>query len=420
MAIAPYRNYPGMALKVGFAGTPLRNPRNSAPTWTDLSTRVMDVEYEIGWPNSNLDASPQVTMMSVTLLNQDRALDRLNTASAYYPNVLPLRPVVLDWIWSGTTYAGWTGIVDEWVPNVTMEGIATMEMVCFDRLGLVAQARIPPTPSEAAGDTPATRLARILTTKLGWSGLDYSYVGQQSQSYMAPTTWGQTALTHLDDCRTVEGGQSYLFMRPNGNVVLTGRNDIRTNARMNTQQVTFTSDSSTGLRFSEISFRDTREDLRNHAIASRENSTRSYVYQSTANQTAFFTHSTEWSGVPARNSGDVEAAASWRVYYLKSPRFRVEGATVQPLNPRNASHAIPKLLNMQVGDRTTIEWRPKGSAQQYNRSHWITGWRVRADPNARDWTVRVKFDPADDLYISGGVSEWGVVGSANSGFRLGV
>lgn len=419
MAIAQQGRFPGVKLRCSFTGNPLRNPRNSAPVWVDISTRIVTCDWEIGWPNGNLDATPQATIMSVLLSNQDRALDRLNTASVYYPNVTPLRPVTLDWIWGGTTYDAWTGVVDEWRPGITLDGVNTMEMICFDRLGLVAQAVIPAsTADEGAGELTSLRIARVLATKLGWNAADAFFSGTAAYGYMAPERWGRTALSHLADIQRVEGGQSYLYMRPDGNVIITGRNDIKTVTRMNTAQISFTSDSSTTARFSAITFRDTREDLRTQAVASRSGSTRSYVYTSTANSDTYFRHSTDLSGVPTRHSGDVEAHASWRVQYLKTPRFRVDQLRGEPL--RNGDHAFPKMLATRVGDRATIEWRPKGASAQYSRTHWITGWSGHVDWPGRSFTLDFKFDPADDLYAAGSVNDWGVVGSATSGFRLGV
>lgn len=429
---------PGMKFRVAMQDLTLaRNPRNVAGwsgSFVDLSTRVIEFDFEVGSVEEDIDMTPKPTAMTILLQNQDAALDRLNTASLYYPGLKALRHVTLDWIWNGTTYAAWTGAIDTVDYGWGMDRVNTVQITAFDRIGVTGQMNIPATISaynglpysEGAGDTSYERMNRVLVTKLGWNAADFgtAAAGSTQPPYgrCAATGWGGTALDHLVEAWRAEGGVARLYSMPNGDLRLTPRNNIRDLARSQATQYAFSTDAgSTSIRYTGITFKESRADLRNHAPGGAAATPDRYlVSESTTSIDLAGRHSTSKTDTPVQNSADAEADASWRVFYLSQSHFRVTSVS---FNPRRTTVAMSKLLGTLPGDKVDVEWRTRALAGQMKRNCWVKGYSVSCHyQDEPAINVTMHFDPADGVFGSTALlGGWGVANIlAPTGFRLGI
>lgn len=118
---------PILTFQVAFTGTKAGvtvpcNPNDPSitPNWTNLSDRLLAFHIKRGKQNE-LNES-QAGNNTFTLRNIDGALDPENTASPYYPNVLPFRQYRILLTAGGTTYTISTGFMDDWGQEWELHG----------------------------------------------------------------------------------------------------------------------------------------------------------------------------------------------------------------------------------------------------------------------------------------------------------
>src|SRR5436190_16878496 len=108
---------PQVVVEIAFTATPFQAA--SGITWVDVSSFVR-TSKDGGAPiairrgrQSELGRVEAGTL-SLMLDNRTRVFDPLNTSSAYYPNVIPMKRIRVSAIWSSTTYRLYTGYVEAW------------------------------------------------------------------------------------------------------------------------------------------------------------------------------------------------------------------------------------------------------------------------------------------------------------------
>src|SRR6476659_7270269 len=95
-------NWPTMAVEIEF----------TAGTWTDVTTRVWDIDavrgkqYELGQLSSGT--------LKLMMDNRDGALDPQNASSTYYPNVVLNKRVRVRATYSAVTKTLFTGFIERW------------------------------------------------------------------------------------------------------------------------------------------------------------------------------------------------------------------------------------------------------------------------------------------------------------------
>jgi hypothetical protein len=101
---SPNPNWPLLWCKVAFNINP-NDPAAGTPTWTDLTDRLLDFTVSRG-RQYELD-QVQAGEFTATLRDSDEQLNPANTASPFYPNVVPYRRLALAAMWPpGNTAAG--------------------------------------------------------------------------------------------------------------------------------------------------------------------------------------------------------------------------------------------------------------------------------------------------------------------------
>lgn len=101
---------PTVAVEVGFANAPLT--QLSAITWTDITQYVKSFSTHIGRQHEL--GRVEAGTCSIVIDNKDGRFDPTNTASPYWPNVIPMRRIRIRASWGATTYPVFCGFVDSW------------------------------------------------------------------------------------------------------------------------------------------------------------------------------------------------------------------------------------------------------------------------------------------------------------------
>ena len=115
--------YVGMSAKVEIAF--VANPYSSALVWTDVTSRVAKLKTTTG--RNYETGKNESSSVSLELRNNDGALNPMNTASPYYPYVLPFRPIRItaSTITTTTTAGGGPAYPGALYPGGTSPGATT-------------------------------------------------------------------------------------------------------------------------------------------------------------------------------------------------------------------------------------------------------------------------------------------------------
>lgn len=128
-------NWPTMTFEVCFNVDPF-DPSPPAAVWTNLTSRVVAWSHQTPSGRQYELARTEAAAIRVLLDNQDGALDAGNTASTFWPNVLPYRQFRIKATWSATTYSIVYGYVERW-PQTWDQHKAWVDAVVVDALALL-------------------------------------------------------------------------------------------------------------------------------------------------------------------------------------------------------------------------------------------------------------------------------------------
>jgi hypothetical protein len=117
------------------------NPLDALPTWTDVSADVLELSVNRG--RSDELGRFETGEMTVRLRNTDGDYEPTNTAGAYYPNVLPMRPIRARARYHGVYYPLFRGFIEEYGPTVVGSANAEISLDCTDAFGWLANITSP-------------------------------------------------------------------------------------------------------------------------------------------------------------------------------------------------------------------------------------------------------------------------------------
>jgi hypothetical protein len=184
--------------------------------YADLTSIVLSVNIRRG-RNRQLDQFNAGTAQ-VVFNNDSRVLDPLNTASIYYPFVLPRSPIII--YANGTPI--YTGFVEDWNLDYQNANQGRMVARCVDTFGTLANQQLNTfTPSE---QTSGLRVDAVLNRP------EVSYQGARSIGTGSSTLGAYVVdqdtnvLNYLQQINTSE--QGYIYTAADGTLTFKGRSSV--------------------------------------------------------------------------------------------------------------------------------------------------------------------------------------------------
>jgi len=184
--------------------------------YADLTSIVLSVNIRRG-RNRQLDQFNAGTAQ-VVFNNNSRILDPLNTASIYYPFVLPRSPIII--YANGTPI--YTGFVEDWDLDYQNANQGRMVARCVDTFGTLANQQLNAfTPS---AQTSGLRVDAVLDRP------EVAYQGARSigtgSSTLGPYAGSQdtNVLNYLQQVNTSE--QGYIYTAADGTLTFKGRSSV--------------------------------------------------------------------------------------------------------------------------------------------------------------------------------------------------
>jgi len=184
--------------------------------YADLTSLVLSVNIKRG-RNRQLDQFNAGTAQ-VVFNNNSRILDPLNTASIYYPFVLPRSPIII--YANGTPI--YTGFVEDWDLDYQNANQGRMFARCVDTFGTLANQQLNAfTPS---AQTSGLRIDAVLNQpEVGYQGARSIGTGSSTLGAYA-VSQDTNVLNYLQQVNTSE--QGYLYTSADGTFTFKGRSSV--------------------------------------------------------------------------------------------------------------------------------------------------------------------------------------------------
>jgi hypothetical protein len=157
---------------------------------------------------------------TVRILDQNGDWNPQNTSSPYYPNLVPLRSIIIETNYSGTIYPIFKGYIQEYLYTYPKDQeIGYVDLVCSDAFRLVYNSNVSTVTGATAGQDTGTRVGKILDA-IGWPDSARSIMTGDTLCQADPATT-RTALAAIETATFTEQGAFYFDKA--GNAVFKNR-----------------------------------------------------------------------------------------------------------------------------------------------------------------------------------------------------
>lgn len=324
------------------------------------------------------------------------------TASPYGAKVRPFNQIQIKATYSATEYYLFTGYVVswdyDWQPGT---GISTVTIEAVDAFRLLALANVSTVPGTAAGDTPGTRLTKILD-EAGWPE-SYRDIDTGEVTLQADTGSVRSA---LEACQQVEQAElGALFTAGNGNVTFLSRNAQSVLAATDLGSIAQFADYPGGTSFQTIDVRYDDTDLANVVSVTRAGGTTQTVTNTTSIDT-YYQRNLFRDGLILQTDTQALQQANAILNYRDEIEQIVDSITV---NFANGTSAITQALGLELCDPVYIVHRPVAGPDLEFRT---TVQRLEHEITAEQWITTIGTAlPLSTAFILDS-SEFGILGTS--------
>lgn len=306
----------------------------------DITDKTTGVSIKRG-KNRELDRYSSGNVV-VSLNNEDRSFDPLNTDSIFYGNIIPRRQIRVK----TSDIEQFNGVVEDWNFDYDVSGRSTASITGNDGLTIVAQQEL--TAGTATAQKTGARIEAVLSQpSVAWP-LDNRNI-DTGNSDLGADIFDGNALSYLQTVEASEQGQMFItrdgvFRFVNGAVTPTSGAVL----------VTF-ADDGTGIPYTSASVSYGSELLFNHVNVTYTAGTA--VADNTASQDKYGIIATDVKTLlPVASTAD--GLAEFWVARYGEPEYRFENLTIS-LDGISGSEVL-QVLNLDLGDIIQIVFTPNG------------------------------------------------------------
>lgn len=354
------------------------SPFAAAGTWTTL-TNVQKISYRSGKSAELARYDPSTC--DITLLNNDRKYDPTNTASALYPNLVPLRKVRVIATDSGSTqWTLWQGLIrprDSITLNYAPGGTySTATLHCVDYFVGIAGLNLASANVSRAAELAGARAAWALAAV----GMDTSLFSCDTGiTTMGAGVFDIDALEYLHRLAQQEGGAFYCSR---GVATFDDRFAPLTKTRMTTSQHTFAS---------TTDYVDIKKDYANRIYNDAQITAASGTMFEYQDSTSIIDYTgTTWSlNAPELSDNEAAQRGIWVVKQYKDP---VLTPTSISFKPRTSSTLSDQAIQRSLRDQITVTFTSPGTSTGAETYTCFID-RVDQDISVDDWTVTYALSP---------------------------
>ena len=311
----------------------------------------------------------------VVLYDQNGDWNPMNSAGAYYPNLVPLRQIIIYATYLGVDYYLFSGFITNYDTGFRQgnEDVSTVSLKCVDAFKLLAGSAITTVAGTSAGQLSGARVSALLDA-VDWP-LSLREIDTGNSTLQADPGTSRNVLEALQTVENSEFGG--IFVDGQSNVVFVDRDSLIT--RPATSLYDF-NDDGTDISYTNavVAYDDTT--LINDVTVTRSGGSAQNVYDQTSIDT-FFLHSGIRDGILVQTDTEALNQAQGILATRKDPEVRIDsiqlnlyddinpdkpkagvdidlldGITVTKTMPGATSVTQPSLVNAIHHDITKSSW----------------------------------------------------------------
>lgn len=339
---------------------------------TDLVTRIA-----IRRGRNRITSKFEFGSADVILYDQNGDWNPMNPAGAYYPNLVPLRQIIIYATYLGVDYYLYSGYITDYDTGFRQgnEDLSTVTLRCIDAFKLLAGSAVTTVAGAPAGQLSGARVNAILDA-IDWPVSLRSIDTGQSTLQADPGTTRNA----LDALQTVENSEfGGVFVDGESNIVFVDRNDLI--SRPATSVYTF-SDTGSDISYTNavVAYDDTN--LINDVTVTRSGGTAQNVYDQTSIDT-YFLHSGVRENILVQTDSEALNQAKGILATRKDPEIRIDSIQLNLYDDTNPNK--PKAgVDIELLDGVTVTKTMPGSTSvtqpslvngihhDITKSSWIT------------------------------------------------
>ena len=265
----------------------------------------------------------QAGTATVRIIDQNGDWNPQNTSSPYYPNLVPLRSIIIETEYSGTVYPIFKGYIQEYLYQYPKDQeLGYVDLICSDAFRLVYNSNVTTVTGATAGQATGTRIDKILDT-IGWPASSRSIMTGETLCQADPGTT-RTALAAIETVTFTEQGAFY-FDRA-GNAVFKDRDFVYTSSSA-TPTVFSNATGSTDIPYAGITFALDDKTIVNQASVTRTGGTTQTAFD-TPSIEKFFLHSITANDMLMQTDAEAFDLAGNFVASRKDTTLRIETITL--------------------------------------------------------------------------------------------
>lgn len=297
---------------------------------------------------------------SVTLHNDTRVFDPFNSASPYYTQILPRKPIVIET--NGDRV--FTGFIDDWDLSYDISGKSFASVSAADGFMRLSAAEID--SFIATSQLSSDRITAILNRpEIAWPIANRSIATGLTTLQADTVAENTNALQYLQLVETTENGQ--LFIDRSGS--LTFKN--RTINPSIISSITFADDAtSNAIPYVNINVVYGSENLYNRVTVTRAGGS-PQVAESLSSQANYGISAYSLDGLLLTNDAEALALASYLVGLYDNPELRINEITVN-LHDKTPAQ-VDSLLNIEIADVVNVVFTPNKVGSAITQSVAIRG-----------------------------------------------
>lgn len=362
----------------------LQDPSTTATWSTDITSYVRAFSTKRG-TSTELQRTEAGTG-TILLDNRDGRFTPMNTSSVYYPNLLPMRRVRIQAVWSSVTYPVFTGYVESWpmqFPAMGMDQVVALQMV--DGFKILGLSKISASLSSALS---GAYIGAVLN-QIGWpAGLRDLDTGVST--IPATTLDNVFAIEHLLKVERAEGGR--IFIAKDGRLTFVDRSAF--SLPVSDYSGRTWTDNGTGMSYRDLTPRFDDTLIINEARLTRTGGTEQ-VAQNAVSAARYGTSATNFrtlseSDVLLSTDAAVFDLASWTVNTYGEPAQRIEAIQDNAMGHGRWDF----LLSREIADRVLVQKTPAGSVQISQQSI-LEG--IGHDWTPDEWRTSINVSPAEQI-----------------------
>ena len=297
---------------------------------------------------------------SVTLHNDSRTFDPFNTASPYYGNILPRKPIVIET--NGDRV--FTGFIDDWDLTYDISGKSFASVSAIDGFMRLSAAELD--SFVTTSQLSSARVTAILNRpEVAWPIANRSIETGLTTLQADTVAENTNALQYLQLVDTTENGQ--LFMSRSGAVTFKNR---AFNPSFISTLVFADNATANSIPYSNIGVMYGSENLYNRVTITR-NGGSPQVADSTTSQNAYGIAAFSIDGLLLNSDTEALSFASYLVGLYDDPELRINEVTVK-LHDKT-SEQVDKLCSLEIADVIQVIFTPNKIGSAITQYAMVTG-----------------------------------------------